>query len=74
MDDIKSEVDIHTSQQKVGEISDPGGKDSGPGPGPNVYGDEMAPTGVNTQRQGEDQLLTSQQLRKEHKKLDSSFD
>jgi hypothetical protein len=58
---------FQTSQQKAGEISDPGGKDSGVGPGPNLYGDENAPTGVSTKEamSFENQLKTTQQIRGE---------
>lgn len=54
-------------------LSEPSGGDSGSGPGSDLYTDESAPSGVSFQRSGEDQLKTSQQLRKEHKRLDSSY-
>lgn len=58
---------FQTSQQKAGEISDPGGKDPGPGAGPNVYGDEKAPTGLSTSvaLSEDNQLKTTQQIKGE---------
>jgi hypothetical protein len=63
---------IETSQQKAGEISDPGGCCSETTAGAFQYTGEGAPSGVPVQRYGPDQLKTSQQLRREHKPLDSS--
>ena len=63
---------ISTSQQKNGEHSDPGGCCQEAAPGAFASTEESAPSGVPVQRQGPDQLKTSQQLRNEHKKLDSS--
>lgn len=43
------------------------GSDSGPGAGPNMYGDEMAPTGISTKvaMSKENELKTSQMIKGE---------
>lgn len=66
-------TDIKTSQT---EFSAPGGKDSGPGPGPNVYGDEMAPTGLSTKEatSKDNQLKTTQMIKGEYSLCESPND
>jgi len=61
-----------TSQQAAGEHSDPGGKNDGEKGGSFPYGTEDQPSGVSVSRTGEEQLQTSQQIRGEHKKFDTT--
>lgn len=65
--DNKNVTDIQTSQQKRGEYSLCEGKSGGSGLGPNLYGDEMAPTGISTKTamSTDNQLKTTQMLRGE---------
>lgn len=57
-------TDIKTSQT---EFSAPEGKSGGSAGGSNVYGDEMAPTGISTKvaMSQENQLKTSQMIKGE---------
>lgn len=58
---------IETSQQKAGEYSLCEGKSGGSSNGPNLYGDEKAPTGISTSEamSFENQLKTTQQIKGE---------
>lgn len=69
----KKMTDIKTSQT---EFSAPEGKSGGPGAGPNLYGDEMAPTGLSTKEamSQENQLKTSQMIKGEYSLCESPND
>lgn len=73
MDDIKKPA-IQTSQAQNGGWSLTEGSDAGPGAGPNLYGDENAPTGVSTSTamSQENQLKTTQQIKGEYSLCEGS--
>ncbi len=69
MDDTKitQKTDIQTSQQKRGEYSLPEGHGGGgPGAGPNLFGNENAPTGLSTKASLAEPFKTSQQIKGEY--------
>lgn len=64
---------FQTSQQKEGAHHKAEGSGEGATEGVLPYGEENQPSGVEVQRSGDDQLKTSQQIRGEHKTIETSY-